>query len=848
MSEKYFESRWSLYLLPLLLVWVLAADWDKLPRRDVRPAPTPDECLLDATSTSTPHRGPSWPTRVVVQLGDDIPQTVGTRLLAHLRSATDADVDLRPAHAPLSDVRGGALVVGLGDTNARRRLIEDRELRALSAEGYTVRSQTIGNATYLVGDGGSTRREKVEDVGAVYAAYAVLEELGFGFLHPLQPTVPDGLRPPSPSDRTTSPRWPVRGLQLHTMHPLELTDLLQGWGPNGPHDEAGWEAMLPEWDTFLEWMLANGQNRVHWVWLAADSWASFAESDERFARIRRLVDRAHELGIEVGLDVPLRLQQQNAARLIRADGDLEDEVRQIRRGVARVMAANFDYLVTEAGSTEFTAVDDERMVAWMNALTETAEEDHDVPVFIKVHASTGQHSEGFADPETGEPLNFNFLPHYADERLGVLPHTVQHYALDDPAPTYGNESFEHIRTFLQQQAGRRPTLWHPETAYWVSFDNDVPLYLPVYASRRVRDLRLLAADEDAGLMGRGEHAGASMDGQMVFSSGWEWGYWLQEVVAARAAWNPRTDLPSDEAALRAHLAPVARVFGAAGDPLVEWILEYARAQQELLIEGRIGGREPSSVARRNGQAFLQGWETWDDVSDALADSLGLTHGRMQPERPSFAELSSGTVPPGVYREEIAPLLEEMDRRFGALALAAQSLQPDVPAHALTLFEELSDAARVTALRARQIRALYAYAAAEGSGASRNVLAGHVQDARDALEEALGIVAHRETHYRVPVDRIAGWRKNPTVYPFTYLWSVRSLYYWQRDEAQALGNGDVCLFNIIDPVDVGLGDGLVSRAVDRVADRMALMPPLQSVSACLRAPRGEPNFLPAAWRH
>jgi hypothetical protein len=29
-----------------------------------------------------------------------------------------------------------------------------------------------------------------------------------------------------------------------------------------------------------------------------------------------------------------------------------------------------------------------------------------------------------------------------------------------------------------------------------------------------------------------------MTGQNVFDSGWEWGYWLQGVIAARGAYNP----------------------------------------------------------------------------------------------------------------------------------------------------------------------------------------------------------------------------------------------------------------------------------------------------------------------
>jgi hypothetical protein len=31
----------------------------------------------------------------------------------------------------------------------------------------------------------------------------------------------------------------------------------------------------------------------------------------------------------------------------------------------------------------------------------------------------------YPDPRTGDPINFNFLPTYADPGLGVMPHTVQ---------------------------------------------------------------------------------------------------------------------------------------------------------------------------------------------------------------------------------------------------------------------------------------------------------------------------------------------------------------------------------------------------------------------------------------
>jgi hypothetical protein len=56
-------------------------------------------------------------------------------------------------------------------------------------------------------------------------------------------------------------------------------------------------------------------------------------------------------------------------------------------------------------------------------------------------------------------------------------------------------------------------------AYWVNYDINVPLFLPVYADTRVADANLITAR-------------AAIDGQIVFTSGFEWAYWLHDVL-----WN-----------------------------------------------------------------------------------------------------------------------------------------------------------------------------------------------------------------------------------------------------------------------------------------------------------------------
>ena len=56
---------------------------------------------------------------------------------------------------------------------------------------------------------------------------------------------------------------------------------------------------------------------------------------------------------------------------------------------------------------------------------------------------------------------------------------------------------------------------------------------------------------------------ARMDGQFNFCSGWEWGYWFNDVITARAAWNPETASTTRYAALANAFSEVTRIFGPA---------------------------------------------------------------------------------------------------------------------------------------------------------------------------------------------------------------------------------------------------------------------------------------------
>ena len=121
-------------------------------------------------------------------------------------------------------------------------------------------------------------------------------------------------------------------------------------------------------------------------------------------------------------------------------------------------------------------------------------------------------------------------------------------------------------------------MFYPETSYWVSVDIDVPLFLPLYGQRRQHDLRRIANKEIQSQKQREENQKSKccsnletddvesclntnsdadgnscsndyddlppfrIQGQMIFDSGWEWGYWLNDLIAARASWDPSLEI------------------------------------------------------------------------------------------------------------------------------------------------------------------------------------------------------------------------------------------------------------------------------------------------------------------
>jgi hypothetical protein len=817
--------------------------------------------------------------------------------------------------------------------------------------------------------------------GALVGAYATLELLGFAFLHPLEPYIPSHIQLKYPSLYTYTnatiydsnenqtiesnnnnnknnnnnnnkknidnhrqllrqpiftiydqPYWPERGFHLHTQHPLELTEVLQGhdiphFGPLGPHCQQynkrhyshgknhsstsssssssssftdypkeypytiyceRWEEMIIDVDYFFEWSIANKLNKIEWLLLGNFKWAQELQSSSRQVRLSKLTKLGHQYSLLIGAVVPIGNIQQHGWHMVNVRLPIEKQYQQIYQRVDWLFTAQFDFLTTESGLSEFTHPECDLMLDLLNAFAIYVNGTWGREAAVKVHCSTGQRCEDFIDPQTGSLLNFNFLPTYAHSSLGVFPHTVQMYGFHDSiGGAYGNDNFSYVEDYLIYEAkkGKRSVLFYGETAYWVNVDIDVPLFLPIYGHRRLQDLYQIAIRE--------QQEDFRIDGQMNFDSGWEWGYWLHDVITARASWNPflgrlqhhhhQQPSSSSSSSTRAVEKIVENdivsyiAYGESlnifthhlygekfGQRLQQILVELTQAQSKILIQGQINGRPSPNIKKLTGIAYLCGTDTWMELPRMLklhltqANKVGLRE-TDDPDWPYALEITeememifhqfSENIDQ-LYNDILNYYTIQQQQEESSLSIAAKSCSTPtddssttftevtfcgadntatqvtinsqisslyINQQALNLLEEITDSIRLLWLRAKQVKVLYESKQAQimkieaiSSGESTlrfNLLI----QGRNIIQEAMKIIQRREKHYRVHWERIAAWRDNPTVYRFTYLWAVHSLYYWWRDQGLAEESPyftphSPCYLNRMDSTEVAVGWG------------------------------------------
>ncbi len=418
------------------------------------------------------------------------------------------------------------------------------------------------------------------------------------------------------------------------------------------------------------------------------------------------------------------------------DGDYDPA--EVADRLALLGASRPDLLNLSFG--EFSGEDPEAFVTAANRAVDQME-----AVVPSAEVTTVIHVGNYEDLRIsyrGEEMLYYFLAQYVE---GASPwvHTVMYYNLfEDAGLAYLHEEFDEHRDFLldRLRAGE-PVGYFPESAYWVAFDINVPTYLPLYVRSRWLDV---ARVRDEGL---------ELEDHVLFSSGWEWGYWQNDYAMLRLSHTLPEEWPR---LFREMYDP----WGEDGRALADAIVALTELQQATLIEQRLA-------------AYLAGREAIIDLGD---QALGILS---QPDRPQFSEIVAMSAEERAGVQATVDALASLAGETDAILATVDDLGDKDP-----WFAEVREGIEIDALRARYAQLVFQSAVHLGDG-EQGLAESRLDEAEAVLDDAARVIArrHGDLHWSGGDRLLASEDENATIYRFGYLAKAEELCFWERERVQ-----------------------------------------------------------------
>lgn len=677
-------------------------------------------CGSESSSDSEPHTlAKAGVLNVRVVLPDDAPP--GLRLAAE---------DLVLAMSEIAGVTVPANAVGGASTSPAVSVVIDADRDELGSQGYALRSTEAGVTVT------ATTHQ-----GAAYGLWGIARDLGASWHHPEEsfyPSIPTAALPADYDGTPDVPRFARRGFHEHTQHPIVASDFLLRPGD----DER--RAMASR---YVRWLARNRQNVMSFHMLRSvdlEAWQPY---------MRSITDEADELFIESGVVIGFVDEQQNAFKTYRPESDDRPAMVQIADRVDQVLEGGFDFLTFQVGASEFTKPADADLLEWMDGTLAHVEANHPgVRLGAWIHITCNLYAE--------DGSNFFHLPLQSDTAWRAWVHTTMFYTLADPAPVYHCDDFSQQLDFIDEARDTdRELEFFPETAWWLGFDVNVPLALPLYGLSRDRDLR--------------EHLDDRTTGHVTFSSGREWGYWRYDHFLTEATWDSDVTWSS-------YLASRSGLFGDQGTALTSALDAFGELQAQHFYDEN---------------PLLYFYLAGELPQDEVGVTAGLAARRPKRSFREILELSDDDF--AAWETTDLAALRAMRTDYAAVldALPSDSAGADLQ---VSLYAEAHDGLYLYVRRLDHVIRLYEGVAAlrawqqgdeSGQAAAREALA----DARAISAQATTIVQAGEARYRYPVELLA--RDKPeslTIYPYGSIAEASTGYFWTRRDDQLAGLIDAVL--------------------------------------------------------
>ena len=670
---------------------------------------------------------PDEPDAVLVQAGQD--------LLTAAQTITGVQTGREPMHGDLDVLATStAVVVLLDDT------FEDA-----GEQGYALSLtalDTIPNVLQV--------RAKTS-VGAAYGLYRIQMDLGVRYHHPEEsffPENPAAEFPWSYDGTVDTPHFQRRGFHEHTQHPIEFSDFFMR-----PTD--GFETYL---DTYLLWLLRNRQNVSSYIMLKSVDLATWTPYMHAYTA------KARAFGIETGVVIGFVDQQQNAFKMVREDrldenGAMVPADEQIRQSLDDILAGGFDFVTFQIGTSEFSMPDVNVILGYLNTAVAYLRDNHPgVRSYAWIHTTCDLHLE--------DGSYYYHIPLQADTDLGAWVHTTMFYTLESPAPVYECESFSHHFDFMDKAKDKRELVYFPETAWWLGFDNNAPIVLPITGAARQADIQQSLASYP-------------VTGHVTFTSGREWTYWQYDHYLTQVTWD-------DGIGWDDYLDWMAPAFGDEGDKLASALKAWTELQEKHFFEeypeiyfyiaGELRqdeiGEQAGILARRPKPSFKkilmlddEAFNAWKSKDMAMLERMLSEY---QTELDKLPESDSGTdLQQALYHEA-----------YTALLVFVKRIE-----HVIHLYQGVTEARtwyRETLAAASEEREPDAALREQTLTAAQTELAA----AKAITTEMKTTFEQMESTYRYPVELLCREKpETPTLYPFGYLEQTSTAFFWTRRDEQ-----------------------------------------------------------------
>lgn len=614
---------------------------------------------------------------------------------------------------------------------------------ALGQQGYRLKPRDFG--------AGRSGVEIVanHEVGAMYALYDLTSRLGVQYYHPEQtffPTInPDLSLPKLDAEVTEIPRFTTRGFHEHTQHPIIMSDAF----------------MIAEDDNlrryasnYLKWLARNRQNASSFHLLKTvdiTAWRPY---------IADIIREGQGMGIKMGVTLSFADQQQNNFRLIGEESQTgsEDPLVQITKGIDNLLEAGFDFLTLQIGTSEFTKPSDDEMLGWVDTAQKHLREQHpNVELLIWIHPP--------CELEADDGSLFFHLPLRSDPSVGALVHTTMFYTVEHHAPVYDCENFRHQQTFMEQANGKRRQVFYPETAWWLGFDNNLPLTLPITGWSRQFDIQKILSKYE-------------IEGHINFTTGREWLYWQYDHYLTYVTWDASI---SWEDYLMKKIAPM---YGEKGPEIMRAINEWTELQVDDFYE-----KDPLIYF------YLAGELTQDEIGE----QVGVLARRPKLAYNKVLDMSDEEF--SRWQNNDLDRLRGMLTRYQPLLDIIEQNTPQNPdakwleltsvhklylmriAHAIALYEGVA-ALRPWAIERRQAIAQEREPSAAIRQAAQATVNEKLAAAKAISAQALSIIQATESTYRYPLDLLAKPKPSSlTSYKIGYLEETSRAYFWTRRDVQ-----------------------------------------------------------------